>query len=56
MEKGKCHSCEKSHRSAKLVVCEKSDKLVCKDCCVKTNGNAFKKCNEWALCWMTTFI
>lgn len=55
-EIGNCVRCGRSHNSVKLIRCVKTKELLCKDCCVKVNGNSIDGCGNWKMCWLTFFV
>ena len=55
MKSKNCMECDRSHNSAAIVVCKKTKKPVCRDCCTRANGG-FRNCIDWNFCWTSFYI
>ncbi|MFH1237004.1 MAG: hypothetical protein V1648_01190 [Candidatus Aenigmatarchaeota archaeon] len=49
------HACEKCTKTLKVVVCKKTQKPLCRDCCTNENGG-FSNCVDWKFCWTSFYI
>ena len=49
------HACEKCTKTLKVVVCKKTQKPLCRDCCTRENGG-FSNCVDWKFCWASFYI